>query len=430
MPDDSSSHQFSLLASRRFLPLFMAQMLSAFNDNLLKNAMLVLVNYRLLTHSANIFSNYMGLSFIVPYFLFSPLAGMLADHMDKARMLRWVKFSELGICVIALLTLMIDSPYAFLLVLFLLGALLAFLGPAKYAILPQHLQTDELVSGNALVESSTFLAILAGTVVGGGFVILDYGRSLVGITGIVAALVGWLFSLYIQNAPSQNQRDSIDLNFFRLTKSILRHTSQSQPVFLAILGISWFWLIAIIFLTQTANFTKVYIQGSVHMVTFFLTLFSLGVGMGSLFCNALLKGRISTKYLPFALLLMSVFILDLVWAMHAYVHRGLMPVSVWEFMSHLDGCRIATDLFLVSVFGGIYTVPLYAYIQHQSEEHFRSRVLACNNLMNAAFMVLGLGVTTVIMWIGFTLPVVFALIGASSLAISLWLFWSRRSASS
>lgn len=406
----------------------MAQMLSAFNDNLLKNAMLVLVNYRLITHSANVFSNYMGLSFIVPYFVFSPLAGMLADHVDKARMLRYVKFSELGICVIALATLMIDSPYGFLLVLFLLGALLAFLGPAKYAILPQHLHTHELVSGNALVESSTFLAILAGTVVGGGFVILDHGRYLVGLASIVAALMGWLCSLYIQKAPSRNKQVSIDLNFFRLTQSIVRHTSQSQPLFLAILGISWFWLIAIIFLTQTANFTKVYIHGSVHMVTFFLTLFSLGVGIGSLFCNALLKGRISTKYLPFALLLMSVFILDLVWSMYAYGYHGLVRVSVWDFLSHFDGWRIAIDLFFVSIFGGIYTVPLYAYIQHQSEEQFRSRVLACNNLMNAAFMVLGLGMATVLMWMGFTLPLVFAVIGGMSLLISVWLFWSRRSA--
>ena len=414
---------FSLLLTRRFYPIFIAQFFNAFNDNVLKNAMIMLVTYKLAVGHGGVWVNVMGACFIMPFFLFSAYAGLLADQVDKAVLARWVKFFEILVCLLGALSLGSSNIYFFLCVLFLTGTLSTFFGPIKYAVLPQHVHEHELVSANALIESSTFLAILIGTVIGGWLSMHGYGLHIISVVVMLAAVIGWLASLFLLPAPSHTRKKEVDLNFFRLTGSLIRTTKRQQAIFMAIMGISWFWLVGVIFLTQVPNFNKLYIGGGGQLATYFLTVFALGVGIGSLLCNKLLKGEVSTKYVPLALMLMSFFIADLYFATHHHsVDLDAAKIGLSQFMLQWHGWRISLDLLFAAVFGGIYTVPLYAFIQHHSSEQFRSRTIACNNIMNALFMALGLVVTGVLLFMDVPLVSIFAMLAVANFLVSLYIF--------
>ncbi|MBU6474726.1 MAG: MFS transporter, partial [Alphaproteobacteria bacterium] len=393
------SSQFTLLKTRRFLPLFATQFLGAFNDNAFKSAIGILATY----HAGRI----AGLEpkmivtagtgiFVFPFFLFSATAGQLADKFDKGRMIRVVRFSEIPFMALAALGFALENYYILLAVLFCAGAQAAFFGPLKYSILPQHLKEGEIIGGNALVEAGTFVAVLFGTIAGTTLILVPHGAAIVcGALPAVAAC-GWLASLGVPAAPGTAPRLKVDLNFPAATWQLTRHAYKEKDVFLAIIGISWFWLVGSVFITQFPTYASVVLHADQNVVTLFLTLFSLGIAFGALLCNRLLKGEISGAYVPAGAIGMTACILLLWLATPRPATQGALT-GLAQFAAAAGNWPLLASLLGIAVFGGVYIVPLYAIMQTRCAEAFRSRTIAVNNIMNALFMVAGSLVTMVLL---------------------------------
>ncbi|MBF0284408.1 MAG: acyl-[ACP]--phospholipid O-acyltransferase [Magnetococcales bacterium] len=414
---------FHLLATRRFLPLFITQFLGAANDNVLKNALVILAAFGVGDRSGlrpELLIPAAAGAFILPFFLFSAVAGRLADRMEKSRLIRLVKLGEVAIMALAALGFWLQSVHYLIFVLFLTGVQAAFFGPLKYAILPDHLAEEELLGGNALIEGGTFLAILLGTIAGGVMITQPQGAGMVSGLLMLLAVAGWLASRHIPVAPAAAPDLTLDPNFLRETWRLLAQARRNRPVFLSILGLSWFWLVGSVYLSQFPAFTKSVLGADESVVTFFLALFSIGVGAGSLLCNRLLKGEISARHLPFAAAGLSLFSLDLYLA-SAPLHHGPGLLGVAGLLSHVSGWRITADLLLVSLCGGIYAVPLYAILQHRSDPASRSQAIAANNVMNALFMVAAsLGVIA-LLTAGLSLPGVFLVLAILNLPVAVYI---------
>jgi acyl-[acyl-carrier-protein]-phospholipid O-acyltransferase/long-chain-fatty-acid--[acyl-carrier-protein] ligase len=413
----------TLLRSRRFLPLFVTQFLGAANDNLFKNALIILVVYRL-GEAAAISPSLMGsiaaALFILPFFLFSATAGQLADRFDKARMMRLVKLAEVVLMAIAAAGFLLPSVPLLLLVLFGMGMHSTFFGPLKYAVLPDHLEPGDLLGGNALIEAGTFLAILIGTIAGGLFILGEHGVEIISVAVVAVALCGLGASTFIPAAPPADATLKVGWNVFGETAAMVRLARQRRDVFLAILGISWFWLVGATYLAQFPGFAKETLRADNQVVTLFLTLFSIGIGIGSMLCSRLLKGEISARHVPAAAVAISVFSLDLALAAGAAPHAADL-VGVMAFLAQPASWRIIIDLLLVSICGGIYAVPLYAILQARSEPSQRARAIAANNVMNAAFMVAGAVVTAALLAVGLPVTGVFLLLSAANVVVAVYI---------
>lgn len=367
--------QFLLLKELRFLPLFITQFLGAFHDNLFKNAMIVLLLFgaaeredgKLLTTIAA------GL-FILPFVLFSAMGGQLADKFHKDRVIRVIKVAEIGIALLGAVSLLADSTILSFITLFALGAHSAFFGPSKYSILPQHLKEDELIDGNALVNTGTFLAILAGTVVGTSMIILAGGDMIVSVLLLSCAICGYAASRFIPPAPPATHDMKLDFNPVRETCDVVAYTlTRPGGVVLTVLGISWFWFMGSMFMAQLPNFVHETLAAREHVLTILLVLFSIGVAVGGLLNHRLLKGRVEAVYVPLAALGMTLFSLDLCLASAGT--PGYLP---W---------RVAADIALIGVCGGLYVVPLNAILQDRTPEDHRARVMAGSAIVDALFMV-------------------------------------------
>ncbi len=404
-----SDNQAHLLTTKRFLPLFVTQALGALNDNLFKNALALLIIYRIADAAGmngQILVTAAGGIFILPFFLFSAMAGQIADKFEKSRLIRTIKAAEVVIMVMAAIGFVYGNVYFLMSVLFLMGMQSSFFGPVKYSILPDHLAEDELIGGNALIEAGTFLAILIGTIAGGLLILAEGGTAIISGGVIFLALLGLASSFAIPKAPAPAPTLKINANFLSETWTTVRNAATQRDIFLSILGISWFWLVGATFLTQFPAFAKDVLSGDETVVTLFLTLFSVGIGVGSLACNKLLKGEVSAKYVPIAAIGMTAFIVDLYLASENYRNvSGL--VSALTFMSAPENWRIVFDLVGISICGGLFIVPLYAILQSRSVEAYRSRVIAANNIMNALFMVAGALAATAMLAANFTVPAVF-----------------------
>lgn len=412
-----------LFKTKRFLPLFVTQFLGAFNDNLFKNALVVLISFRLAMSAemdGQILITVAAGLFILPFFLFSALAGQLADKFEKSRLIQIVKFIEIIVMGLAVVAFTTGNPYHLLGVLFLMGTQSAFFGPLKYAILPAQLKEEELVGGNGLIEAATFLAILLGSMAGGLLILADQGVQTVSILIIACALVGFVFSLFIPKAAASVPNLKINSNLFSETFKIVRQSAQSRDVFLSILGISWFWMMGATFLSQFPSFAKDVLGGNEEIVTLFLALFSVGIGIGSLLCNRLLGGEVSAKYVPLAAFGMTLFSLDLYWASEALTASGTM-LGLEAFISHPENLRILADLIALSICGGLYIVPLYAIMQARSEETCRARVVAANNILNALFMVVSALAVTGLLAVGKTIPEVFFFMAIGNGLVALYI---------
>lgn len=417
--------QFALLKTRRFLPLFITQFLGAFNDNVFKNALAILITYRIAQQAglnAQILVALATAIFILPFFLFSATAGQLADKYEKASLIKIIKFAEIILALCAAGGFYLQSVNLLLFVLFLLGLQATFFGPIKYAILPQQLFAHELIAGNGLIEAGTFIAILLGTILGGILILLPAGEAIISAIIFLLALSGFLSSLAVPKTHTQNLNLVVHYNFIAETFNLLRYVRSQRDIYLAILGISWFWLVGAIFLSEFPVFTKDILHANEHVVTLFFALFSIGIAVGSLLCNTLLKGEIHTTYVPFAALGMTVFIVDLYFAAHAanqvYTATFLLPR---ELLSTFNGWRIVIDLLLIAICGGIYTVPLYALLQHQSEETHRARVIASNNIMNALFMVIAALVTMLLLALNFSVNQVFLIVAIANGLVAIYI---------
>ncbi len=381
-----------LLTSRRFLPLFISQFLGAFNDNLFKNAFIILLTYVLAQREGVDATQMVTIAsglFILPFFLFSATAGKLADKLEKSTLIRYVKLFEIVLALCACVAFYMQHLYGLLSILFLLGVQSAFFGPLKYSILPNHLKPDDLLQGNGLIETGTFLAILIGTLTGGLLILTQYGAETVSALMLLLAFAGWFASGWIPKAPPQAPETiHLSANIMGDTWSVLKQSAKQYDVFLAIIGISWFWFIGATFLAQFPAFTKDILLADETVVTVFLSIFSIGIGIGSMLCHKLTKGNVTGKLAAPAALGMALFTAAMCFCV------GFMPApeyayhTVESFFANLPAWGIMGSLLAVAVCGGIYIVPLYAIMQERSDASACAQVIAGNNIINALFMVL------------------------------------------
>jgi acyl-[acyl-carrier-protein]-phospholipid O-acyltransferase / long-chain-fatty-acid--[acyl-carrier-protein] ligase len=417
------SSQFDLLRRRRFLPLFVTQFLGALNDNFFKNALVILVTYRLAEQvglDGQILVTAAAGLFILPFFLFSATAGFLADKFEKRRLILAVKAAEIVFMAIAAAGFYSGHVVLLMTVLFLMGVHSTFFGPIKYGILPAHLAAQELLAGNALIEAGTFLAILVGTILGGILILTPPGIAIVSLGLLAVALAGLVGAVFIPAAPPPAPALRLRFNIFADTLDMLRYARQRREIFLAMLGISWFWLVGATFLSQFPSLAKNVVGADENVVTLFLVAFTIGIALGSLICNRLLAGEVSTRLVPLAALGISLFTIDLYYASAAVAPAGAL-LGIGDFLGHLAGWRIVVDLVLVAASGGIFIVPLYAFLQAHSEESHRSRVIAANNIWNALFMVAAAVATIVLLETGFSVPQVFLIVALVNFGVALWI---------
>ena len=385
--------QFQLLRQRRFGPFFCTQFLGAFNDNVFKNAVVILIAFSGLSAArADLLVNLAAGIFILPYFLFSATAGQLADKFEKAALIRIIKAAEIAIMVLAAVGFALRDVPLLLGVLFLLGTQATMFGPVKYSILPQHLRDTELVGGNGLVEMGTFVAILLGTIAGGLLVAMQpLGPLVVSAAVIVFAALGWLASRFIPRAPADAPELVLGYDPVRETRKLLRFARQDRIVFCAILANSWFWFYGALFLAQFPGYARSVLGANEHVVTLMLTAFSVGIGIGSTLCDRLSHGRIELGLVLLGALGLTGFAVDLYLASPALGVEPATLVGARSFLGAARSWRIVADLVLIGVFGGWFIVPLYALMQQRTRPAERSRVIAANNVLNALFMVAAAG---------------------------------------
>jgi len=388
------SDQIHLLKTRRFLPLFITQFFGAFNDNAFKNAFLIWFTYDLAVKTGadpQIIVTIAAGLFILPFFLFSAVAGQFADKFEKSGLVQKIKQVEILLMLLCFVGFYTQSLGLLLTILFFMGVQSTFFGPLKYSLLPMHLKEDELISGNGLIEGGTFISILLGTIIGGLLIRTNYGVEIISVIVISFSIVGYISSRFIPESKSDDSNLKINFNIFSQTWKIIRYAKQEKTVWLSIIAISWFWLIGMTFLTQFPIYTKNIINGDEKIVTLFLSIFSIGIAIGSLLCNKLLKGNIDGRLVPYGSFGITVSIV-LFFTFGIFYKNSLdvtSLISVTDFLfSNGYGLLISLSLLSLSIFSGIYIVPLYAIMQHRSNEKHLARIIAANNVMNALFMVL------------------------------------------
>jgi MFS family permease len=412
-----------LLVSRRFGPLFATQFLSAFNDNAVRNALVLMIAYRAdaaAQFSAQILIPLAAGLFMLPFFLCSATAGQIADESDKSWLIRLIKLVEIPLMLAAAGGVLAGSATGLLALLFTMGIVAAFFGPLKYAILPDLLAPEELLLGNALVEAGTFIAILLGTIAG-MVIATRHGSAAVAGLIVAVALAAWAASRQIPRTTSAARRGAARWNLFAATVRVLRQAAQEPGPFRSMLGISWFWLAGATYLSQFPAYVRFILGAQEAVVTLFLTLFSLGIAFGSLLCNRLLGGRLSARGVPWGALGIGLFSIDLWMASPAPPRAGELT-TIAAFLGNPLNWRILADLFGIAAAGGVFVVPLYALLQAMTEREHRARSIAANNIVNAAAMVISSAVTMALIAVGVGIPGLFLLTGTATLAVAV-LFW-------
>lgn len=392
-------NQFDLLKTKRFLPFFLTQFLGAFNDNVFKQSLIILLAFNaasMTTLPASTLANLCAGLFILPFFLFSATAGQLADKYEKTKLIKIIKGAEIVIMLIAVMGFYFEQLWLLLGALFLMGAQSTIFGPIKYAILPQALTKNELVGGNALVEMGTSLAILLGSMLGGFLIaIKPEGKMLISWVIVIIAIVGFISCWRIPRAESANHELKINWNPITETWRNFLFIKQNRTILLSILAISWFWFYGATFLTQIPNYTREVLGGDERVVTFLLTIFSVGIAIGSLLCEKLSDKKVELGLVPFGSIGLTCFGVDLYLAT-----KGLQPQATASFSVFIQNAvnhRVIFDLLGIGIFGGFYIVPLYALIQARSEPSHRARIIAGNNIVNAFLMVLSAALAIIIL---------------------------------
>jgi 1-acyl-sn-glycerol-3-phosphate acyltransferase len=416
--------QFRLLAERRFGPFFGVQFLGAMNDNVFKQALVILLAYQTVSFtsmSSDTLQNLAQALFILPYFVFSATAGQLADKYEKSRLITLTVALELAVMALGAAGFFMQNLTLLLVALFLGGTQSAFFGPVKYAILPQHLRESELVGGNALVETGTSLAILAGMIVG-GWMIAQPGWGLTGIAVLTCALSagGLVLSRFIPRSPAADPALAINWNPAQETWRILRFAAANRTVFLSILGISWFWLYGAMLVTQFPNLVRNLLHGNEQVVTLLLVVFSIGIGAGSLLCERLSGHKVELGLVPFGSIGLTIFGIDLGLATGTPAAGSALGLE--SFLSQGQSWRVLADLMLIGVFGGLYIVPLYALVQSRSNAPQRSRIIAANNVLNALFIVVAAGISIALLAAGLSIPQLIIVTALMNAAVALYIF--------
>ena len=416
-------NQFALLKQRRFAPFFWTQFLGAGNDNLFKFAFTVMVTYQLQVSwlAPKMAGLVIGALFILPFLLFSATSGQLTDKYDKTRVIRFVKWLEIAIMLLAGWGFWrVDVP-VLLACVFLMGLHSTLFGPVKFAYLPQHLSERELTGGNGMVEMGTFVAILLGQVAGGLLVAIpDVGRHYVAFGCVAVALLGRLTAQAIPATPATDPALRINWNPVTETWRNLLLARQNPIVFRSLLGISWMWFFGAVFLAQFPSFAKEVLHGDEHVASMLLVVFSIGIGTGSLLCEVLSKRHVEIGLVPLGAIGMSVFAVDLYFASRGLPSTGMLGLAA--FMAQPAHWRVMADLALLSLFAGLYSVPMYALIQLRSEPSHRARIIAANNILNALFMIVSSVGVGALLAANFTIPQVFLITGLLNAVVAFYIF--------
>ncbi|HEV2218924.1 MAG TPA: MFS transporter [Casimicrobiaceae bacterium] len=420
----SAPNQFLLLRQRRFAPFFWTQFAAAANDNVFKNAFVVFVTFeatQLVDVHAGTIVNLIGALFIFPFMLLSATSGQLADKYEKSRLIRLIKLFEIAIMAIGGVGFVTRSIALLFVALALLGVHSTLFGPVKYAILPQHLKMEELTGGNGMVEMGTFVAILLGTIAGGLVVaIKPAGTAWAAALTIAIAIFGWLASRRIPHTPAVAPDLRINWNLFTETWANLKIAHRNLVVWRSMLGISWFWFYGAIYLAQLPEFTRGVLGGDEHVFTLLLALFSIGIGAGSLMCERMSGRKVEIGLVPFGTIGLTLFAIDL-WL----ATRHIAPAAngtVSAFIAATANWRIVADIMLLGVFGGFYTVPLYALLQARSQPSHRSRIIAANNILNALFIIASALAAIGLLKAGLTIPELFLVVGILNGAVAVYIY--------
>ncbi len=377
--------------TRRFFPLFWVQFLGAFNDNLFKNALVMLITFRLAEspEQAGLLITLAAGIFILPFFLFSAFAGQLADKYEKTALIRKIKLAEILIMLFGAMALMTQSVELLFAVLFLMGVQSAFFGPIKYAVLPEHLADQELLDGNGWFSASTFVAILLGTIAGGWVVLTDGGETGMAAAILVVAVLGYVASRFVPVSAAGDASLTVQWNLWRNTRQEMALRHDFPQAFFAVLAISWFWFLGATYLSQIPVLVADQLGGDDKVVLLFLTVFSVGIALGAWLAGRYQKpvrGLTNVRWLVWLLMAISVVILIGNLAMNQVVLADDL-VGISMFLTQWPSVVVLVTMLLIATFGGLFTVPLYTLLQVKTPHHFRSRMVAVNNITNALLMV-------------------------------------------
>ncbi|MBT8080711.1 MAG: MFS transporter [Gammaproteobacteria bacterium] len=420
----SGSNQFALLKQRRFAPFFATQFLGAFNDNIFRNGLVILVTaqgIQLLGMDHQILANVAGALFIIPFFIFSATAGQLADKYEKSMLFRRIKLFEIGLMLVAAAAFLTGQYAALFLVLFLMGFQSTLFGPVKYAYLPQQLLNHELVGGNGMVESGTYVAIILGLIVGNMAVAENTAtQTLVPLLLVTFSVLGYLSSRQIPVTKAVDPELTVKLNIWTETWRIVGFARQEKSVFLSILGISWFWFFGSVMTLQVPSYTIDILNGGKGTVTLLLVAFSVGVGIGSLLCERMSGGRVELGLVPFGSIGLSLFAVDLYFAQP--IANAAVAHTVNDFLNRPGSIRILIDLGMLGAFGGFYSVPLYALIQERANRQQMSRIIAANNIINSLFMVAAAVLVIGLLTAGVSIPQLFIILAVLNALVAIYIF--------
>ena len=418
------SSQFQLMREKRFRPFFFTQFLGAFNDNVFKTALITLVTFRagqLTNLDGKTLATLLPGLFILPFFLFSATSGQIADKFEKSAVARAVKVFEIVVMLLAAWGFLANSLWQLVTALFMMGVHSTLFGPVKYSYLPQHLHQDELIGGNGMIEMGTFVAILVGEILGAWLAISSMGPMLTSGIVIGVAVLGYWVSRGIPFSPASDPTLKINWNPLTETWNNLRFAHGNRTVWLSLLGISWFWFYGATILAQFPNYAKEVLQGDESVFILLLTVFSFGIGLGSLLCEKLSGHSVEIGLVPFGAIGLTVFGVDL-YFFSASLHVPPEAHTFVSVVSDIANWRGLLDVVLLGLFGGFYIVPLYALIQTRSEKSHQSRVIAANNILNALFMVVSAGVSMLLFSLGLTIPQLFLATALLNAVVAIYIY--------
>ena len=420
---DKNQH---ILSTRRFLPMFLTQFFGALNDNVFKQSLLLVITYGWIQHSGNVstMNNLAALLFILPYFIFSATAGQIADKYERSSLVRKIKVLEIIIMLIATVGFLLGNIFILLFALFLMGTHSTFFGPIKYAILPDILKPQELMSGNALFQSGTSIAILIGMILGGAVISSSQGNLWwISLTVTMIAVIGYICSTFVLKQNVTENDIEIDWNFFRTSIQTIRYAKSLPLVFLVLLGNSWYWFYGATYLTQIPQLTQQNLHASENVVSLLLTLFSVGIGAGSLLCRKIGGNEVNIRMVPFGAIGLTVFALYLAASLAFIPERtGELMTLAQMFISGAAYYHVMIAVTLLGISGGFYIVPLYAMMQAYAPSTHRARVVAANNIFNAIFMVSSAIFSIIILSIlKIDIKILFCITAILSAIFSFWL---------
>ncbi|MEN3969596.1 MFS transporter [Acinetobacter sp. BWR-L5] len=418
-----------LLSTRRFLPMFITQFFGALNDNVYKQALLLVITYGWINQQAadvSTLNNLAALLFILPYFIFSATAGQIADKFERSQLIRGIKVLEIVIMLIGSAGFLLGNLWLLLLALFMMGTHSTFFGPIKYAILPEILNPNELMSGNALFQSGTSIAILIGMILGGAVISVSQGNLIwISLTVVIIAILGYLSSRFILKQPVSSPELKIDWNFFRTSFQTLKYAKSLPLIFMILLGNSWYWFYGATYLTQIPQLTQQNLHASENVVSLLLTFFSVGIGVGSLLCRRIGGSEVNIKIVPIGAIGLTLFAFYLALSLAYVPERTGAMMNVADMFNHgAIYYHVMLAVTLLGISGGFYIVPLYAMMQAYSPRSHRARVVAANNILNAVFMVSSAIFSIIILSVlKIDIKILFSITAVLSAGFTLWLLY-------